>query len=175
MIFKTIFTLFKLVFKLILLKVKRLCALLHGALPSRVKKVNGMTFVEILVVLTIIAGIASLGITKYMAQLDKAKVKQAKILITRIAEAFETFYMDCSYYPSTDEGLSALVLAPERCGEAWGPEPYLKNGKIPKDPWKNDFIYRYDTTTGRFEILSLGKGGVEGGKGVSADISSQEI
>lgn len=135
---------------------------------------RGMTFVEILVVLTIIAGIAALGITKYMSQLDKAKVKQAKILITRISEAFDTFYLDCSYYPSSEEGLEALVLPPDRC-ESWGPDPYLKNGRIPKDPWKNDFIYRYDQESNKYEIISLGKGGVEGGEGPSADISSQEI
>ncbi len=135
---------------------------------------RGMTFVEILVVLTIIAGIAALGITKYMAQLDKAKVKQAKILITHLSEAFDTFYLDCSYYPSTEEGFSALVLPPDRC-EAWGPEPYLKNGKIPKDPWNNNFIYQYDPSNNKYEIISLGKGGGEGGEGVAADISSQEI
>ena len=135
---------------------------------------KGMTFVEILVVLTIIAGIAALGITKYMSQLDKAKVKQAKILITRIAEAFDTFYLDCSFYPSSEEGFEALVLPPERC-ESWGPDPYLKNGKIPKDPWKNDFIYRYDPSINKYEVISLGKGGVEGGEGVATDISSKDI
>ena len=151
-----------------------LCSVVLRSLKGRQSR-QGMTFIEILVVLTIIAGIASLGITKYMAQLDKAKVKQAKILITRLAEAFETFYMDCTYYPTSEEGLSALVLPPARCGESWGPEPYLKNGKIPKDPWKNDFIYQYNPADSRFEIISLGKGGVEGGKGTAADISSLEL
>ena len=110
-----------------------------------------------------------------MGRQRKSQVDQAKISISRLVDAINTFALDCSYYPSNAEGLEALVTRQEKC-EKWGPEPYLKNGKLPKDPWKNDFIYRHDeSATPPFEIISLGKGGVEGGEDYSADISSKDL
>ena len=138
------------------------------------KNNKGMTLLEVIAVVAIIAGIYATMVTVIFPRMEKSKIDQAKILISRIAEAVDTFYLDCSFYPSTADGLSALVLAPELC-ESWGPDPYLKNGKIPKDPWKNDFIYSLDENTGKYEIISLGQGGKEGGEGYSEDISSQDL
>ena len=138
------------------------------------KNNRGMTLLEVIAVVAIIAGIFATMVGVIFPRLERSKVDQAKILISRISEAVDTFYLDCSYYPSNAEGLSALVLAPADC-ESWGPEPYLKNGRIPKDPWKNDFIYSFDDSTGKYEIISLGQGGKEGGEGYSADLSSLEL
>ncbi len=135
---------------------------------------KGLTLIEVIAVLAILAGIASILLRNFAPQLKKSKVRQAQILISRLSESVESFYLDCSYYPSNSEGFEALVLAPAKC-ESWGPDPYLRNGKIPKDPWGNDFIYKHDDATGRYEIISLGEGGIEGGENFQSDISSKEI
>ncbi len=138
---------------------------------------KGFSLMEILIALVLVVGVFATVFTNVMQNRDKGQVSQAKIIISRLVDALNTFYMDCSYYPSTAEGLEALVTAPQKC-ESWGPEPYLKNGKIPKDPWKNDFIYEYDDSSGSFEIISLGKGGKDGGEKPphpTADISSKDL
>ncbi len=142
---------------------------------NKILKTNkGMTLLEVIAVVAIIAGIFATMIGVIFPRLERSKVDQAKILISRISEAVDTFYLDCSFYPSNADGLSALVLAPAEC-ESWGPEAYLKNGRIPKDPWKNEFIYSFDESTGKYEIISLGQGGKEGGEGYSEDLSSLEL
>ncbi len=138
------------------------------------KNQKGMTLIEVIAVVVIIAGITAVMVGNVIPEMQKSKVKQAKILISRVSEAVDSFYLDCSYYPSSEEGLEALVLQPEEC-ESWGPDPYLKNGKIPKDPWNQELIYEYDSETDRYNIISYGKDRKEGGERLSKDISSQEI
>ena len=135
---------------------------------------KGFSLMEILIALVLIVGAVATFLPNIAQNRDKGDVSNAKITISRLVDAIETFYMDCSYYPSTTEGLSALIIAPQKC-ESWGPKPYLKNGKIPKDPWKQEFIYQYDEPTGSFEIISFGKGGKPGGKDFAADISSMNL
>ena len=154
----------------IFLKTLRALSLKQHNLPNQ----KGFSLTEILIALVLIVGISASVLTNVMGQQDKGKVNQAKIMISRLSDALNTFYMDCGYYPSTNEGFSALVLAPDKC-ESWGPEPYLDKGKMPKDPWKNDFAYEYDESTGKFEILSFGKDRKAGGEGFAKDISSHDI
>ena len=138
------------------------------------KNNRGFSLVEILVALVLVVGVFATVFTNVMQNRDKGQVNQAKIMVSNLVNAFESFYMDCSYYPSSEEGLEALVIASEKC-ESWGPQPYIKNGKIPKDPWKKDFVYEYDENSGVFEVISLGKGGKPGGTGLASDISSKDL
>ena len=156
--------------------IKKIFQKLNKVFLKENKSLNnrGFSLVEILVVITLILGVTASVVVNVMGRRDRAQINQAKITISRLEDAINTFYLDCSYYPSNAEGLEALVIAPEKC-ESWGPEPYLKKGKIPKDPWKNDFVYEYNDSTGTFTIISLGQGGKEGGEGISADISSQDM
>ena len=135
---------------------------------------KGFSLMEILIALVLIVGVVATFLPNITQNRDKGQVNTAKLAITQLADTIETFYMDCNYYPSSAEGLQALVIAPQKC-ESWGPKPYLKNGKIPKDPWGNDFIYQYDESTGSFEIISLGKGGKVSGEDFAADISSNDL
>ena len=135
---------------------------------------KGFSLMELLIAITILVGMIAAIIGNLSGRRNKAQINQAKIIISRLEDAINTFYLDCSYYPSSAEGLEALVIAPEKC-ESWGPEPYLKKGRIPKDPWKNEFIYQYDENSGTFEIISTGRDGKAGGEGLAADISSKDI
>lgn len=140
-------------------------------LNKNIKNTKGFSLVEILIALVLVVGVFATVFSNVMQSRDKGQLSQAKIIISRLVDAVNEFEMDCGFHPSSEAGLEALVIAPKKC-ESWGPKPYLKNGKIPKDPWKNPFIYKYDESSASFEIISLGKGGKLGGKDFTADISS---
>ena len=136
---------------------------------NTVKNNKGFSLAEILIAIALIVGIGATMFANLGPQRRKAKVREAKLAIANLEQALDMFYMDCSYYPSS---LEDLVSAPDKC-ESWGPEPYLKNGKIPKDPWKNDFVYI--ESDGDYEIISLGSDSKEGGEKYAKDISSKEL
>ena len=140
---------------------------------NKVKNNQGFSLMEIMIALALIVVVGTGVFVNLLGRYEKGKIDQAKISITRLADAVNMFYMDCGYYPSSAEGLEALIIAPQKC-ESWGPA-YLTKGKIPKDPWKNDFIYEYDTSTDSFEIISLGKGGKQGGEDSATDLSSKNL
>lgn len=136
--------------------------------PIRDQK--GMTLLEIMVVLVILGGLATVLIGQVMGRLGAANVRQAKIQIGEYQKNLDMYYTDCGQYPTTEEGLNALVQAPSSCSN-WGPEAYVK--RINKDPWKNDLVYESDG--GTFTLKSLGKDRREGGSGEAKDISSEEL
>ncbi|NCN95671.1 MAG: type II secretion system major pseudopilin GspG [Bdellovibrionales bacterium] len=131
---------------------------------------QGMTLLEIMVVLVILGGLATVLIGQVMGRLGSANIRQAKIQIGEYQKNLDMYYTDCGQYPSTEEGLQALVEAPPSCSN-WGPQPYVK--KVNKDPWRNDLVYESDGAT--FVLKSLGKDRVEGGSGENKDISSEEL
>ena len=129
---------------------------------------KGMTLLEIMIVLVILGGLLAILATKVSGQLRKAKMNQAKILIAEYGKALDLFYTDCNHYPSTEEGLNALVQAPSSCSN-WGPEPYRKS--VIKDPWGRDLVY--ESQGNSYLLKSLGADGKEGGTGESQDISNE--
>lgn len=130
---------------------------------------KGLSLIEMLVVVGILAFIMSIVARNVTQGKKKSQVSQAKILIGLIEQAMEEFSYDCGYYP---ESLEDLVEPPPDC-EEWGPQPYLKNGKIPKDPWGQDFHYEYDEESGNYAIISFGADRKPGGSGrFNKDISS---
>lgn len=130
---------------------------------------KGLSLIEMLVVVGILAFIMSVVARSVSQSRKKAQIKQTRILIGLFEQAMEEFNYDCGYYP---ESLEELVSAPSDC-EEWGPQAYLKNGVIPKDPWGKDFVYEYDEDTERLAIISYGADRKKGGSGrFNADISS---
>ena len=113
---------------------------------------KGLSLIEMLVVVGILAFIMSVVARGISQNRKKSQVNQAKILIGLLEQAMEEFNYDCDYYP---ESLEYLVSPPGDC-EEWGPQPYLKNGKIPKDPWGQSFQYQYNEERDTFEIVSFG-------------------
>jgi general secretion pathway protein G len=130
---------------------------------------QGFTLVEMLVVITIIGLIMGLIGPRVLNYLSESKVKAAKIQMQSFASALDLFNLDAGRYPSTAEGLAALVRRTPGVA-AWN-GPYLKGGNLPNDPWNNPYNYRAPGEHGSYDIMSYGSDGQEGGSGVAADIS----
>ncbi|HZX28163.1 MAG TPA: type II secretion system major pseudopilin GspG [Telluria sp.] len=133
---------------------------------------RGFTLLELLVVIVIIGLLAAYVGPKYFAQLGKSEVTVAKAQIEAFEKALDTFRLDMGRYPTTEEGLNALMTAPASAAGKWT-GPYLKKG-VPADPWGHPYAYRAPGTKGEYEIISLGKDGQPGGTGEAADISSAQ-
>jgi general secretion pathway protein G len=131
---------------------------------------RGFTLVEILVVITIIGLIMALVGPRVLNYLSESKVKTAKIQIQSLTSALDLFYLDAGRYPSSAEGLTALVQ-PVGGVASWN-GPYLKGGNLPLDPWGKPYVYRSPGEHGAYDVVSLGSDGREGGSGTAADITS---
>ena len=137
---------------------------------KRMNGQGGFTLIEILVVITIIALIMSLVGPRVLNYLAESKVKAAKIQIQSLGSALDLFNLDTGRYPSTGEGLAALVQSPGTI-PSWN-GPYLKGGVVPNDPWGHPYVYRSPGEHGPYDIMSYGSDGQEGGTGTAADITS---
>ena len=131
---------------------------------------EGFTLVEMLVVITIIGLIMGLIGPRVLNYLSESKVKAAKIQMQSFSSALDLFYLDAGRYPSSAEGLGALVK-PTAGLTAWN-GPYLKGGAVPNDPWGKPYLYRSPGERSAYELMSYGADGQEGGTGTAADIST---
>ncbi len=139
------------------------------------KSQNGMSLVEILISLTLMALAGTFVGGKVYDQLQEGKVQSAKIQIKSVADRLKEFRRDCNFLPTSDMGLDALINKPEGGRECkrYAPGGYIEGGKVPVDPWDTEFIYESDGKT--FNIISLGADNAEGGEGVDADIASKDL
>jgi general secretion pathway protein G len=140
-----------------------------GQRGGRYAAQQGFTLVEMLVVITIIGLIMGLIGPRVLNYLSESKVKAAKIQLQSFASALDLFYLDAGRFPSTSEGLAALVKQTPGVS-AWN-GPYLRGGNVPNDPWTHGYVYRSPGEHGPYDILSYGSDGQEGGSGVAADIT----
>ncbi|MDH4183377.1 MAG: type II secretion system major pseudopilin GspG [Nitrospinota bacterium] len=136
---------------------------------------SGFTLLEILVVVAILGILATVVVTKIFSKPDEARVTTAIMGIKSIEGALEMYKLDNGVYPSTDQGLRALVEKPTSNPEPrkWNPEGYLK--KVPKDPWGGEYLYLSPGAHGDFDLISLGSDGENGGEGFAADINNWEL
>lgn len=131
---------------------------------------QGFTLVEILVVITIIGLIMALVGPRVLNYLSEAKVKAAKIQIESFSSTLDLYYLDVGRYPSSSEGLTALLQRPGGV-QGWN-GPYLKGEAVPNDPWGHPYIYRMPGEHGAYDIVSYGSDGQQGGTGTAADVTS---
>lgn len=141
-----------------------------GANKKRDKR-GGFTLVELLVVLVILSLIMGLVGPRVLAYLSDARSKSARLQIESLASALDLFYLDTGRYPTTSEGLGALVAKVPNV-DRWN-GPYLNQTTLPVDPWGNSYEYRSPGETGPYEIVSLGADGRKGGTGDDEDIKSK--
>jgi general secretion pathway protein G len=131
---------------------------------------RGFTLVEMLVVISIIALIMALVAPRVLNFLADSKVKAAKIQIQSLGSALDLYALDTGHYPSSSEGLDALMHRPS--GEESWSGPYLKGNVVPNDPWGRPYIYRSPGDHGAYDIVSRGANGQEEDTGASASINS---
>ncbi|WP_422133311.1 type II secretion system major pseudopilin GspG [Endozoicomonas sp. ALD040] len=135
---------------------------------------RGFTLIEIMVVVVILGILAAMVAPKILSRPDQAKITVARSDIETLSQALELYRLDNGFYPSTDQGLDALIKKPTIAPEPrnWNPEGYLK--KAPVDPWGNAYIYLQPGNHGKYDLYSQGADGREGGEGLNADITNWE-
>ena len=136
---------------------------------------SGFTLIEIMVVIIILGILVGLVVPRLMEKPEKARKVKAQMQIESISAALKEYKLDNGDYPTTEQGLEALVEKPS-IGKI--PKKYPEKGylsKIPKDPWDNDYVYISPGEHGDFDLISYGADGEEGGEGKDADVQSWEI
>ena len=138
-------------------------------MPS-VLKARGFTLLELLVVVAIIGLLVGYVAPRYFSQVGKSEVTSVRAQIDGFEKALDTYRLDTGRFPTTEQGLNALVAKPGDVPKWNG--PYLRKA-VPLDPWGNPYRYKSPAEKGDYEILSYGKDGQPGGSGDGADISNQ--
>lgn len=136
----------------------------------------GMSILEILIALTLLGLAGTFVAGKVFENLQEGKVQTAKIQIKSVGDRLKEFRRDCGFFPTTDQGLDALLNKPEGGGrecKRYSPTGYIDGGRVPLDPWDAEYIYESDGKA--YTIISLGADNAEGGEGFDADISSKDL
>lgn len=141
-------------------------------LPARCPR--GFTFIEIIVAVAILAILAAIVVPRVIGRVDDAAVAKAKTDVAALTTAVNVYKLDNFSYPSTDQGLQALVQRPGGQPEApnWRAGGYLAQNGVPKDPWGREYQYLSPGQHGEFDVYSLGRDGQPGGEGPDADIGN---
>lgn len=135
---------------------------------------SGFTLIELMIVIAILALLAGFVGTNLIKRFDEAKVSSTKIQMKQVGVVLDDFRRVCGFYPSTEQGLDALVHAPAgRTCKNYDPDGFMK--KIPQDAWGNEFLYIGLKDGQDYELKSMGPTGKEGGEGANAAISSKDL
>jgi general secretion pathway protein G len=140
-----------------------------GDKPFHITRQRGFTLLELLVVMVIIGLLAGYVAPRYFAQVGKSEVKATRAQIDAFEKSLEAYRLDVGKYPTTEQGLAALMTAPAGTPNWQG--PYLKKS-VPPDPWKNPYQYRQPGEHGDFDIYSFGRDGKPSGQKEDADIGN---
>lgn len=142
---------------------------MHWPTQRFIKNMRGFTLLELLVVMVIIGLLAAYVGPKYFSQVGRSEIRMAQAQIDALEKSLHQYRLDVGSYPSTENGLAALMTSPNN-EPRWN-GPYLS--KIaPLDPWGNPYVYKYPGDRSEFDLFSLGKDGQPGGEGEAADITN---
>ncbi len=147
-----------------------------GSAPS-IHSQRGLTLIELMVVIVILTILASFIAPRLMGRPDEARRSQSRIQIEGLETALKMYKLDNGNYPTTEQGLKALVEPPSsgKLAGNWREGGYLEKGKVPKDPWGNEFVYVSPGSHGEYDLSSRGADGEVGGDGKNKDINSWEM
>jgi general secretion pathway protein G len=136
---------------------------------------KGFTLIEVMVVVVVLAILAALIVPKIMGRPDEARAVAARQDIATIVQALRLYRLDNTRYPTTEQGLAALVARPTVAPAApnWKAGGYLE--RLPRDPWGNPYLYLNPGIRGEIDVFSYGADGAAGGEGVDADIGSWNL
>ena len=138
---------------------------------------QGFTLIELMVVIVILGILAGLIIPRIMGRPEEARRMKARVQIESIETSLKLYKLDNGTYPTTEQGLQALVEPPEigQLAKNWKEGGYLEKGKVPKDPWGYDYVYLSPGAHGDYDLMSYGADGEPGGEGDNEDISNWEL
>ena len=141
------------------------------------RREGGFTLIELMVVMVILATLAFIVAPRFLGEPEKARRLKAEVTIANLETALKTYYLDNGFYPTTDQGLDALVVKPttDPVPPKYREGGYLEKGKVPMDPWGRDFVFLSPGIHGDFDIVSYGADGVDGGEGRDADVESWNL
>jgi general secretion pathway protein G len=145
--------------------------------PTILNRRHGFTLIELLVVILILGLLAGIVGPRLFGHTEKAKQTKARVQIENLSSAIRMYKLDNGFFPSTEQGLEALVVAPqsEPLPKSWKKGGYLQKKLIPEDPWKNSYTYLCPGAHDDFDISSYGADGVPGGEDDNKDINSWEV
>lgn len=138
-------------------------------MPRPARRSDGFTLLELLVVMVIIGLLAAYVAPRYFAQVGKSEVRTAQAQVVALRNALDTYRLDTGQYPTTEQGLNALMVRPQ--GNAKWSGPYLQKA-VPPDPWGRPYQYKSPGEHGDFDLFSFGRDGQAGGSGEAADVTS---
>ena len=138
---------------------------------------RGFTLIEIMVVMVILGILASYVGLRIVGRIEEAKHTEARVQIGTIETALKLYKLDNGLYPTTEQGLQAIVEPPSvgKLASAWREGGYLEKGRVPKDPWGNEYIYLSPGLHGDFDLVSYGADGETGGEGKDTDVNNWEL
>jgi general secretion pathway protein G len=143
----------------------------------RIDNNKGFTLIELLVVILILGLLAGIVGPRIFSRADDAKQTKARVQIENLSSALRMYKIDSGRYPTTEQGLEALVTMPQSgdIPKRWKKGGYLTKKQVPKDPWENPYIYLSPGVHDDFDIISYGADGTAGGEGTDKDINSWEL
>ena len=144
-------------------------------IDRRLPRFTGFTLIEVMVVVAILAILAALIVPKVMSRPDEARVVAARQDIAALMQALKLYRLDTKRYPTTEQGLQALVARP---GQAPVPDNWKAGGyveKLPLDPWGKPYQYLNPGLHGEIDVFSFGADGVPGGEGFDADLGNWSL
>ena len=150
---------------------------MNKEIPHKITNNRGFTLIELMVVIVILGILAGLIVPRLMGRPDEAKQLKARIQIESLETTLKLYKLDNGMYPSTEQGLEALVELPDTgmIPKKWRKGGYLEKGKLPKDPWGNEFIYLSPGVHSEYDITSYGADGMPEGEDKNMDINNWEM